>query len=133
MARRKSVHRMIDATLNVEKEERPLNGTARSEQNLRVVDHTDSQQEATKQKTTKPKATKRKQDQAKRPFSDSEIGEVAGQVWVAIADEGPMSLAAIKRVVNAPDAHVMAGIGWLARENKLLFSNQGRVTRLSLQ
>ena len=44
-----------------------------------------------------------------------------------------MSLSAIKKAVDAPEAHVLAGIGWLARENKLLFSNQGRTTRLTIQ
>lgn len=68
-----------------------------------------------------------------RVFSDVEIGLVAGQVWLLLADEGSQTLTSLKKAVDAPESHVMAAIGWLARENKLLFGNDGRSTRLTLR
>jgi hypothetical protein len=46
---------------------------------------------------------------------------------------GAQNLAAIKKAIDAPNDLTLAAIGWLAREDKLEFSNSGRVLKISLR
>jgi hypothetical protein len=62
-----------------------------------------------------------------------EIGHVAGEVWGALSRKGPLTVAAIKKEVQAPGDTVVASIGWLAREDKLIFTMAGRVVKISLR
>jgi hypothetical protein len=62
-----------------------------------------------------------------------EIGHVAGEVWGVLSRGEPLTLAAIKKEVNAPGDLIVAGIGWLAREDKLEFATAGRTVKLSLR
>jgi hypothetical protein len=62
-----------------------------------------------------------------------EIGHVAGDVWGALSQKGPLTLAGIKKEVQAPGDVVMAAIGWLAREDKLDFTVAGRVVKVALR
>jgi hypothetical protein len=66
-------------------------------------------------------------------LSDVEIGHLAGDVWVVLARDGDMTVAAIKKAVVAPSDLVMAAIGWLAREHKLVFTSHGRSVKVSLR
>ena len=66
-------------------------------------------------------------------ISDVEIGHVAGDVWGTLARSGPLTVAALKKEVKAPGDLVAAAIGWLAREDKLEFSNSGRTVKIALR
>jgi hypothetical protein len=66
-------------------------------------------------------------------LSDVEIGHVAGDVWEILARDGEMTMAAIKKAAIAPGDFVMAAIGWLAREHKLVFTAHGRSVKISLR
>ncbi len=66
-------------------------------------------------------------------LTDVEIGHVAGEVWGVLARDGELTIAAIKKGVTAPGDVVMAAIGWLAREHKLVFTMQGRSIKISLR
>ncbi len=61
-----------------------------------------------------------------------QIGEVAGQVWNTLAEEGSMSLAKLSRTLDAPRDVVMQAVGWLARENKVLIEETSRGRFISL-
>lgn len=61
------------------------------------------------------------------------IGEVAGYVWRFLEDEGESSVSAIADAVDAPRSKVSMAIGWLAREDKLEFNNEGRGSTVSLK
>src|SRR5690242_4865553 len=63
-------------------------------------------------------------------MSDVEIGHVAGDVWGILVRDGSLTVSAIKKAVPAPADLVLAAIGWLAREDKLEFSAQGRSVRV---
>lgn len=65
-------------------------------------------------------------------MSDVEIGHVAGDVWGVLSRQGALTVSAIKKEVHAPGDLVVAAIGWLAREDKLAFSNAGRSVTVSL-
>ncbi len=66
-------------------------------------------------------------------MSSVEIGHVAGDVWGVLSSNGPVTLAALKKDVDAPGDMVIAAIGWLAREDKLEFSTAGRSVKVSLR
>ncbi len=61
------------------------------------------------------------------------IGHAAGEVWGLLSTNGPQTVAAIKKSVDAPPDVVLAGIGWLAREDKLEFETSGRTVKISLR
>ena len=69
----------------------------------------------------------------RRLSSNAEIGDVAGSVWELLNAEGDQSLAAIKKSIDAPADLVAAAVGWLAREDKLEFTSNGRTTRVALR
>jgi hypothetical protein len=58
---------------------------------------------------------------------------VAGKLWHCLNEDGGQSLANIKKAVDVPSDLVLAAIGWLAREDKLVFSNSGRSVTISLR
>jgi hypothetical protein len=66
-------------------------------------------------------------------MSSDAIGDVAGRIWIFLSDEGPQSLAAIKKSAEAPGDLAMAAVGWLAREDKLQFHKSGRTVKVSLR
>ena len=61
------------------------------------------------------------------------IGEAAGKIWRLLESEGPLSVSAIANKVKQPQAIVHMGIGWLAREDKLLFTETKRGMQLSVR
>lgn len=61
------------------------------------------------------------------------VGETAGLVWKALAENGPMSMARLVKAVGEPRDTVMQAIGWLAREEKIVMEDQGRSRIVSLR
>jgi len=51
----------------------------------------------------------------------NQIGETAGNVWKALNESGPQTLAALMEEVNAPQSLFFMAIGWLSREEKVRF------------
>lgn len=62
-----------------------------------------------------------------------EIGHAAGAVWQALQANGPVTMTALKKAVGLTGDLTMAGVGWLAREDKLLFDDSGRSVKVSLR
>lgn len=52
-----------------------------------------------------------------------QIGEAAGNVWKALEERGPQTLAALMEEVNAPQSLFFMAIGWLSREAKVRFES----------
>jgi Winged helix-turn-helix domain (DUF2582) len=69
----------------------------------------------------------------RRELSTESIGNVAGDVWGFLSQNGGQTLAAIKKSVDAPADVVVAAVGWLAREDKLEFATSGRQVKISLR
>lgn len=55
-----------------------------------------------------------------------EIGAVAGAIWQALDMNGEMTLAKLKKEVNAEGSLFDWGIGWLAREDKITLMREKR-------
>jgi hypothetical protein len=61
------------------------------------------------------------------------IGETAGEIWKLLKEEGPLTFSALARKTKRPQSMVYMGIGWLAREDKLVFTQTKRGVSLSLK
>lgn len=59
------------------------------------------------------------------------IGETAGEIWRLLSNEGPLSISAVSGRMKKSQAAVYMGIGWLAREDKLTFTETKRGMHLS--
>ena len=61
-----------------------------------------------------------------------QIGETAGQIWHALDEEGPLSLAKLAKQIGAPRDVTMQAVGWLAHEEKIDIeeTRRGRVVSL---
>lgn len=60
------------------------------------------------------------------------IGEIAGDIWDLLEDKGECSLTAVNDAVGEPRSRVNMALGWLAREGKLEFVDEGRGTSVRL-
>jgi hypothetical protein len=61
------------------------------------------------------------------------IGETAGEIWRLLNQEGAMSISTIVSKVKQPQSAVYMGIGWLAREDKLVFTETKRGMSISIK
>lgn len=62
-----------------------------------------------------------------------DIGMAAGKVWHFLNDQGPSTLAKIAKDLGEPRDVVLQGIGWLAREGKISYSDgKGRTKLIGL-
>jgi hypothetical protein len=61
------------------------------------------------------------------------IGETAGLIWKALDANGPMSMARLVKAVGRPRDVVMQGIGWLAREDKVVIEEDRHTRVISLR
>ena len=77
--------------------------------------------------------TKKATSKTRRAFSQEEIGQVAGELWGVLSTDGGQTLAAIKKSIDAPPELIFAALGWLAREDKLEFTFNGRTPKISLR
>jgi predicted transcriptional regulator len=59
------------------------------------------------------------------------IGETAGEIWRLLEREGPLSVSALAKKITQPQNMVYMGIGWLAREGKLVFTETNRGMSIS--
>ena len=63
----------------------------------------------------------------------AEIDRAAGTIWRYLNERGEITLSKLKQGAKLPDQLLFAGIGWLAREEKLNFTTEGRSVRVSLR
>ena len=61
------------------------------------------------------------------------IGETAGEIWELLNTEGPLSISAVAKRVKKPQTAVYMGMGWLARENKLVFTETKQGVQISVK
>jgi Mn-dependent DtxR family transcriptional regulator len=63
---------------------------------------------------------------------ESEIGEKAGEIWHLLNDEGPLTLAQIKKKLGKSSELVSFALGWLAREGKVRITPEKRGYKVQL-
>jgi hypothetical protein len=54
----------------------------------------------------------------------SEIGVNAGIIWQYLDNKGECSIDSLKELLNMNERDFFLALGWLARENKLVFYNR---------
>jgi Winged helix-turn-helix domain (DUF2582) len=57
---------------------------------------------------------------------EEDIGQMAGAIWHALNTHGELSLAQLKKAVEAKGPMVDWAIGWLAREDKVVLTAKKR-------
>ena len=62
-----------------------------------------------------------------------EIGMMAGAIWQALETNGEITLAKLKKDLNAASPLFEWAIGWLAREDKIMLTTDKRSTRVCLK
>ncbi len=60
------------------------------------------------------------------------IGMASGLVWQYLDERGPVTLSRLAREIDAPRDMVMQGVGWLAREGKVVFVEGSRGKLIAL-
>jgi len=60
------------------------------------------------------------------------IGTVAGCIWEDLAQHGPMTLSRLAKEIAVPRDLVMQGVGWLAREGKVIYRKGSRSKLIDL-
>jgi len=63
----------------------------------------------------------------------SQVGETAGKVWNLLNDEGPQTLAQLKKKLNGSSEVLPFAIGWLAREDKVEITPEKKTLRVQLK
>ena len=61
-----------------------------------------------------------------------QIGENAGRIWQTLSDQGEMSLSQVKKKTTLKDLDASMALGWLAREDKIIFAKKGKSINVSL-
>lgn len=62
-----------------------------------------------------------------------QVGETAGRVWHLLNDQGPQTLAQLKKRLNGSGELVTFALGWLAREDKVDISQDKKNLRVALK
>ncbi len=63
----------------------------------------------------------------------SKIGEGAGRIWEFVKEHPALSLDQINKDLKLDTGLFFMSVGWLAREDKLVFDGKGKKTKLSLK
>ena len=61
------------------------------------------------------------------------VGETAGKIWHTLNDHGPQTLAQLKKKLNGSGDLVGFALGWLAREDKILISQEKKSYKVTLK
>jgi hypothetical protein len=60
------------------------------------------------------------------------IGENAGAIWRELNAKGEQNISALKRNTKLDDKTLYLALGWLAKENKIIFSRKQRQILIGL-
>ncbi len=62
-----------------------------------------------------------------------QIGTAAGEIWRYLNENGKATINSLSRELSESERMIQMGIGWLAREDKLTFSKEGRFHYIALK
>lgn len=61
------------------------------------------------------------------------VGHTAGKIWGQLAEDGPQTVAQLKKKLNGEGDLVNLAIGWLAREDKVDIVAEKKSFRVTLK
>ena len=62
----------------------------------------------------------------------NQIGTLAGEIWKLLKDKGEQKLSGLPKALGQKAADVHMALGWLAREEKVTFTQKKTVTYVTL-
>ena len=63
----------------------------------------------------------------------AQIIETAGKTWHVLHDDGPQTLAQLKKKLNAPSEIAAFALGWLAREDQVEITQEKKSFKVALK
>jgi len=63
----------------------------------------------------------------------SAIGTNAGLLWRLLSEQGPQTLAGLKKRSKLNDRELYLALGWLTREGKIRYAREKAAIRVSLR
>ncbi len=61
------------------------------------------------------------------------IGKTAGDIWKYVSEHGPSTAIKIKSALNISNTLLYLGLGWLAREDKIIVEEFEQSYKVSLK
>lgn len=61
-----------------------------------------------------------------------QIGKTAGAIWEVLRSNNRMALSQLPRAVKERESVAYQALGWLAREDKIVYETQGKKTYVAL-
>lgn len=61
-----------------------------------------------------------------------QIGKTAGAIWEVLRSNDRMALSQLPRAVKERESVTYQALGWLAREDKIVYETQGKKTYVAL-
>ena len=61
-----------------------------------------------------------------------QIGKTAGAIWEVLRSNDRVALSQLPRAVKERDSVAYQALGWLAREDKIIYETQGKKTYVAL-
>ena len=62
-----------------------------------------------------------------------QVGETAGKVWHLLHEDGPVTLAQLKKKLNGSGELLNFALGWLSREDKIEIKQEKKSYRIQLR
>ena len=64
---------------------------------------------------------------------NGQVGETAGKIWHLLNNDGPQTVAQLKRKLDGSGELLNFALGWLAREDKVSITQHKRIFRVELK
>jgi hypothetical protein len=61
------------------------------------------------------------------------VGETAGRIWHLLNDEGPQTIAQLRKKLNGSGEVLSFALGWLAREDKVDITQEKKTVKVALK
>jgi hypothetical protein len=61
------------------------------------------------------------------------VGETAGRIWHLLNDEGPQTVAQLRKKLNGSGEVLSFALGWLAREDKVDITQEKKTVKVALK
>lgn len=60
------------------------------------------------------------------------IGETAGEIWIVLKEKKELDISQLPRLLKEKSVIVYQAVGWLAREDKIVYKTKAAKTYISL-
>ena len=64
---------------------------------------------------------------------NAQVGETAGRIWHLLNDEGPQTIAQLRKKLNGSGEVLSFALGWLAREDKVDITQEKKTVKVALK